>query len=153
MVWALHSILTGFSKVHCYLDDIFIHGKDIAACYQNVVHVLYQLKEYNARIKSENRLNWNLFTTYANVYNLLFGLMNIKSAFKITKKWLLTFYDPNLPFYVTCVSSGYGVGADLSHRIKGIEKLVLFASATLSKAGEVEFKFRARMIRNNVWSK
>lgn len=51
----------------------------------------------------------------------------------ITSENVLTYYDPLKPIFITCDSSGYGVGAVLSHKIKGVEKPVLFASSTLSE--------------------
>lgn len=60
-------------------------------------------------------------------------------AFNLSKELLLsskvlTHYDPNLPIYVTCDSSSYGVGAILSHKINEEDRPILFASGTLSKA-------------------
>ncbi|KAF2888333.1 hypothetical protein ILUMI_17840 [Ignelater luminosus] len=47
---------------------------------------------------------------------------------------LLVHYNPKLPIYLTCDSSGYGVGAILSHRLNGEDRPILFASSTLSQA-------------------
>nr|CAI5833063.1 unnamed protein product [Callosobruchus analis] len=60
-----------------------------------------------------------------------------EQVFQLSKKCLtsnsvLTHYDPRLPIFVNCDSSGYGVGAVLSHIIEGDEKPVVFASSTLS---------------------
>ncbi len=45
---------------------------------------------------------------------------------------VLTHFDPTKPIFITCDSSGYGVGAVLSHKIDGKERPVLFASSTLT---------------------
>lgn len=47
---------------------------------------------------------------------------------------ILTLYDPSKPIVLTCDASPYGVGAILSHIIDGVERPVIFASTTLSKA-------------------
>lgn len=62
-----------------------------------------------------------------------------EKIFQLSKKLLtstnvLTHYDPKSPIFITCDSSGYGVGAVLSHRINGEDKPVMFASSTLSQA-------------------
>lgn len=47
---------------------------------------------------------------------------------------LLVTYDPSKEMIISCDASQYGVGAVLSHVIKGIERPVMFVSATLSKS-------------------
>lgn len=60
-------------------------------------------------------------------------------AFQLSKNLIiqnqvLTHYDPEKEIVISCDSSSYGVGAVLNHRINGVEKPVMFASGTLSKA-------------------
>jgi transposase InsO family protein len=62
-----------------------------------------------------------------------------EGAFCAAKKALLNsqtlvHYDSELPLYLSCDASSYGVGAVLSHKIGGHDRPVAFASATLSKA-------------------
>lgn len=48
---------------------------------------------------------------------------------------VLTHYNPELPLYLACDASPYGVGAVLSHVMPdGEEKPIAYASQTLSKA-------------------
>ena len=50
-------------------------------------------------------------------------------------KSVLTHYNPMLPVILDCDASPYGMGAVLSHKLQsGEEKLITFASRTLSKA-------------------
>lgn len=61
----------------------------------------------------------------------------LEEVFQNSKKLLtsndvLTHYNPNLPLIISCDSSGYGVGAVLSHIVNGQEKPIMFASSTLS---------------------
>ena len=46
----------------------------------------------------------------------------------------LVHYDDRLPLYLSCDSPSYGAGAVLSHRIKGVDRRVAFASVTLNSA-------------------
>lgn len=62
-----------------------------------------------------------------------------QDCFELSKRLLLSsqvivHYNPELPIYVSCDASSYGVGAVLSHKVKGVEKPILFASSTLSQA-------------------
>lgn len=45
---------------------------------------------------------------------------------------ILTHYDPRKSIVVSCDSSGYGIGATLSHIIDGVARPILFASSILS---------------------
>ena len=47
---------------------------------------------------------------------------------------LLTHYDPSRPLMLACDASPYGVGAVLSHRVDDTERLVAYASRTLTPA-------------------
>lgn len=54
--------------------------------------------------------------TYVKVTQILLGQPSVKIYFKIVTKFLtseniLTYFDPTKPIYITCDSSGYGVGA------------------------------------------
>lgn len=57
-----------------------------------------------------------------------------ESKMLLSSEDVLTHFDPTKPIFITCDSSGYGVGAVLSHKIDGKERPVLFASSTLTDA-------------------
>lgn len=61
------------------------------------------------------------------------------TAFELSKKFItndsvLELYDPSKQMIVSADASPYGVGAMLSHEVNGHEKLVFFASSSLTEA-------------------
>ncbi|UYV68013.1 hypothetical protein LAZ67_5002793, partial [Cordylochernes scorpioides] len=50
----------------------------------------------------------------------------------ISTKTCLTHYSQDLPLYVTCDASNYGIGGYISHIVNGIEKPITFVSRTLN---------------------
>lgn len=104
---------------------------------------LTQLKSYLGLLNYYRKFIPMLSTKLKPLYNLCkadsdFSWTNeIDKAFKLSKQILMSsdvlmHFDPSLPITITCDSSGYGVGAVLSHIVEGVEKPVLFASSTLT---------------------
>lgn len=148
----MDAILSGLPKVKCYLDDILIHGTTIEECNQNLQNVLNRLKKFNVKINekkckffedSVEFLGHKIDASGTHPTNLckketeFIWTKECDRAFQNSKQLMtsenvLVHYDPNKPIFITCDSSGYGVGAVLSHKIDGEDRPVLFASSTLS---------------------
>ena len=104
-----------------------------------------QLQSYLGLLNYYGRFIPNLSEELRDLYKLLrkeepfCWSGSCKKAFERSKKLILShsileLYDPNKPIVVATDASPYGVGEVLSHIIDGHEKIVLFASSTLSPA-------------------
>lgn len=111
-----------------------------APCPQN----LTQLKSYLGLINYYGRFIPNLSHELIALYKLtkkntkFIWSDECQRAFQRSKDLLLSndllvHYDPAKPIVIHCDASPYGLGAILSHVIKGKDKPVLFASCTLTK--------------------
>lgn len=58
----------------------------------------------------------------------------IRSKDLLSRNHVLVLYDSRKPIVLQCDASPYGVGAVLSHVIDGVQRPILFASSTLTKA-------------------
>lgn len=105
---------------------------------------LTQLRSFLGMLNYYSKFIPNLSSELAPLYNLCKKNVVFKwskeceETFQISKRLLtsnqlLTHYDPSLPIFVTCDASSYGIGAVLSHIIKGEERPILFASSTMSE--------------------
>ena len=104
-----------------------------------------QLKSFLGMLNYYGKFLPNLSTHLAPLYTLLhkqspwsWGTQQDK-AFKkaksmLTSSCLLTHYDPAKPLILACDALPYGLGAVLSHQLKGGEHPIAFASHSLAPA-------------------
>ncbi|UYV76686.1 K02A2.6-like, partial [Cordylochernes scorpioides] len=68
--------------------------------------------------------NWNWKNEHDQAFEKCKNLISTKTC--------LTHYSQDLPLYVTCDASNYGIGGYISHIVNGIEKPITFVSRTLN---------------------
>ncbi|KAJ8874002.1 hypothetical protein PR048_024842 [Dryococelus australis] len=158
-VSVIDKILEGIKYCDAYTYDI--GGKDDNSCKSVLYAVLSLLNDYNSLemlsyvlnadglppckskidklINTKSPQNVTQLESYLGLYNYYHkfiktapDVMEPKSV--ISVKSLLVIFDPKKPIILTSGSSSYGVGAVLSQPRNGIEKPVVFESATLNNA-------------------
>lgn len=116
--------------------------KEKTECIRNAVTPtnLTQLKSYLGLLNYYRKFIPNLSEELKCLYDLCKNEVSFnwtqehEQCFQKSKQFLMSnkvlhHFNPNLPIFITCDASGYGVGAVLSH---GKDKPVLFVSSTLS---------------------
>ncbi|KAJ8889840.1 hypothetical protein PR048_009344 [Dryococelus australis] len=120
----IESILFKIGNLAAFLDDILIGGKDRQECGKNLNLVL----EKSAQTPPQPVTKKVVPLIWMPECELAFN----KSKIVLPKKVLLVVFDPTKDIVLHVDSSGYGVGAVLSHVIDGIVCPITFESAMLT---------------------